>query len=507
MPKFRSLRKGKRKFRGNQYSKIKTCASANIDLNVPFSEAISDIESSSTVNDSAPNSSKVSVSHAKVIPVDASTPKIKNVPGKPSGRAQPKGNRFMDMENLSEAISVLACPECSNSVEIIQKNKQGISFQFELYCGDCDWSHTFWSSKKRVNRKGYDMNSRIYYAMRSIGKGYKAIVKFLYLMNHPPPMCEKNYRRISENFNSVIKREAKKIMKAACEEVRSIKNKMSSNQIPNPSLPSSSQSVFASTRSKKPTTASAITDIGVSVDGTWQRRGYVSLNGAVAVLSMDTGKVLDIEVMSRFCQGCTNAKVYQIKNPTKYDTLMKKHICRINHKGSAPAMEITGAKRIFERSIEINQLRYTEYFGDGDSKSFPSIENTYAPDIVTKQECIGHVQKRVGTRLRELKKNVKGLGGKGKLTDAVIDKLQNYYGIAIRSNVGDLKGMQSAVLASLFHVASSKDNNYHIHCPTGPNSWCNFNLDRQNGTSEYKPGPGLPMDILVKHIKPIFVSF
>jgi len=44
------------------------------------------------------------------------------------------------------------------------------------------------------------------------------------------------------------------------------------------------------------------------------------------------------------------------------------------------------------------------------------------------------VQKIIGTRLRNLKKKEKGLGGRGKLTDATIDRLQNYYGIAIRQN-------------------------------------------------------------------------
>ena len=39
-------------------------------------------------------------------------------------------------------------------------------------------------------------------------------------------------------------------------------------------------------------------------------------------------------------------------------------------------------------------------------------------------------------------KRKKGLGGKGKLTDAMIDRLQNYYGITIRSNVGDLAQMK-----------------------------------------------------------------
>ena len=47
-----------------------------------------------------------------------------------------------------------------------------------------------------------------------------------------------------------------------------------------------------------------IVDISVSCDGTWHRRGFSSLNGTVACISMDNGKVLDIEIMSRYCQSC-----------------------------------------------------------------------------------------------------------------------------------------------------------------------------------------------------------
>ena len=65
-----------------------------------------------------------------------------------------------------------------------------------------------------------------------------------------------------------------------------------------------------------------------------------------------------------------------------------------------------------------------------------------------------HVHKRVGNKLRNLKKNVKGLGGRGRLTNNIIDKLQNYYGITIGQNSGDLNAMKSATAASLFHVAS-----------------------------------------------------
>lgn len=111
--------------------------------------------------------------------------------------------------------------------------------------------------------------------------------------------------------------------------------------------------------------------------------------------------------------------------------------------------------------------------------------------------------KAVGTALRNLKKANKGIGGKGKLTNTIIDKLQNYYGIAIRRNSWDLKAMKSAVYASLFHCASSSKRNLHHHCPDGPSSWCRFKQDNANNTSKYVPGPGLP-DHIIKLIKPIF---
>ena len=67
-------------------------------------------------------------------------------------------------------------------------------------------------------------------------------------------------------------------------------------------------------------------------------------------------------------------------------------------------MEVNGAKRIFSRSIEKHGLRYTQYLGDGDSKSFSSVKNIYSNAEVEKLECVGHIQKRVGNRLRELEK-------------------------------------------------------------------------------------------------------
>ena len=113
------------------------------------------------------------------------------------------------------------------------------------------------------------------------------------------------------------------------------------------------------------------------------------------------------------------------------------------------------------------------------------------------------MQKRVGAALRKFRKDDKDVRGKGKLTDKMIDRLQNYYGIAVRSNPNNLEGMKKAILASLFHRASSKDGEYHNYCPDGKESWCGFKAEKAKGTSAYKAGPGLPMKVIAK-VKPIF---
>ena len=181
---------------------------------------------------------------------------------------------------------------------------------------------------------------------------------------------------------------------------------------------------------------------------------------------METGKCLDVEILCKVCHTCQSIdkETDDEKKPLRKADHARK--CMANYSGSAPPMETEGVKRIFERSEVTHKLQYTEYFGDGDSKAFNEVQNIYGNNVeVVKKECVGHVQKRVGTALRKLKKKNKGLGGKGKLTDFFIDKLQNYYGIAIRSNSGDLEAMREGVRASLFHTAYSERRNLHSLFP------------------------------------------
>ncbi len=137
-------------------------------------------------------------------------------------------------------------------------------------------------------------------------------------------------------------------------------------------------------------------------------------------------------------------------------------------------MEPKGVRRIFERSETERHLQYTGYIGYGDSKSFSAIqrEDPYHGKKIRKYECVGHVQKRLGTALRKAKSGKKLSDGKsivgyGTLKASRIDKLQTYYVLAIRRHKEDLGGMKKEVWAGLYHTASTNDKCQHQFCPKG----------------------------------------
>ena len=67
-----------------------------------------------------------------------------------------------------------------------------------------------------------------------------------------------------------------------------------------------------------------------SVDGTWQKRGFTSYNGAVGAIYITTG---------RYCQGCVNIEKHK-HNEHLYERLAKEYECIKNHEGSAPKWKL-----------------------------------------------------------------------------------------------------------------------------------------------------------------------
>ncbi|GFT62227.1 uncharacterized protein TNCV_1701191 [Trichonephila clavipes] len=102
-------------------------------------------------------------------------------------------------------------------------------------------------------------------------------------------------------------------------------------------------------------------DFAVAVDGSWQKRGFSSKNGLVTVTSVDTGKVIDVEVFFK-------TLYLSEKKPSIF-----KINCKRNFEGYSGKREVDGALSIFQRSQSLYNVRYTKYLGDGDSKAFTSI--------------------------------------------------------------------------------------------------------------------------------------
>lgn len=203
----------------------------------------------------------------------------------------------------------------------------------------------------------------------------------------------------------------------------------------------------------------SILNLKVSGDGSWKKRGFKSLYGVTTLINYYSGKVIDLIVKSNYCQECTFWK--NKKNTQEYREWYEEHEeeCTKNHEGSAGKMEVDAIIEMFLRSNEKFGVKYGNYIGDGDSKTFKAILdiNPYDDFQVIKSECIGHVEKRMGTRLRNIKKATK-LGGKGKLTDVLIKKLTSYYGLAIRKNINNVEDMKKAIMATYYHMCSTNEN-------------------------------------------------
>ncbi|GFY13797.1 uncharacterized protein TNCV_985691 [Trichonephila clavipes] len=181
------------------------------------------------------------------------------------------GNRIVDLELIVKAFAQLCFPKYfSEKVELFEDSRYGLCSHFTLKCKCCDFFFAFASSKKVVNAPF--INTRLVYGMRQIGKGFAEAFKFCSTLNLPQ-LTKTAYKNQEAKLLKVVQEVAEESMIKASTEIVEKKQNLSSD----------------------------IVKCGISVDGTWQRRGFTSMNGCVAAISVDTGKVLDIEVMPSYC--------------------------------------------------------------------------------------------------------------------------------------------------------------------------------------------------------------
>ena len=104
------------------------------------------------------------------------------------------------------------------------------------------------------------------------------------------------------------------------------------------------------------------------------------------VISMDNDKILDSGPMTRIRKSCLLHEKLKTSDPKRFEEWKLTHVCKINHIETAGNMEPEAAKRIWERYIWKNKLRYTQFYGDGDSKSFLAVKEICKSAKVKKLE-------------------------------------------------------------------------------------------------------------------------
>ena len=205
--------------------------------------------------------------------------KIEDIPTKePEENEKLNSYTLFHLRVLERLISGLLCPGCCGKdtlfIDTDNSKRKGLASYKIIKC-KCGYINAQYTSPvivddERQGKRGsktFDINMRSVYAMRTCGLGHNALEKFCGMMNMPQPFAKPSYTALTKKLKKAAQITAEKSMSAAANDAKE---------------------------------KEGTTDIGVSVDGTWQRRGYASLNGVVAAISTANSKVVDVETVSRW---------------------------------------------------------------------------------------------------------------------------------------------------------------------------------------------------------------
>ncbi|CAB3984028.1 Hypothetical predicted protein [Paramuricea clavata] len=310
------------------------------------------------------------------------------------------GYRIVYIENIRKAVEMMH--KCKNGTIITCEDvskRAGLSSSYYFECTKCRQRVDMDTSKPVEGKaRSFDVNRRTNFAMGELGLGREALATICEILNMPPPVSDSAYEKHNRSKDDA-----------------------------------------------------EILDVAVSFDGTWSKRGFTANYGVGIVISADTGEVLDYVVLSKVCELCKAAEKHK-SNRDKYQEWKDAHVasglCQKNYNGSSPAMEKEAARILWSRSVEKHKFRYIDMVCDGDSKAYGEVWDIYGVcddcekyenmdkqsaeyqkwlkskahanwerehstsnencHRVSKLDCVGHVQKRMG-------KNLIALSGKSKL--------------------------------------------------------------------------------------------
>ena len=252
--------------------------------------------------------------------------------------------------------------------------------------------------------------------------------------------------------------------------------------------------------------------LDVSYDGSYTKRGHMSLYAMGYVVEVYTGYIIDFEVLCK-CFKCKRDKVHGIEECPHSKPSEKLY------RGSSGSMEVQIAKHLWGRSRD-HKFEYTMMVADGDCKSFAAVKDWYGLDSVSKEDCGNHVGKRMATRVENFGKTYcqettfksgarKGMVRKTYPYKKVLRdnarRFRNYYVTALRkcANAG-VDAMRKEIMAAYHHhLATVFTPRHHHMCPPTADSWCKYSAALAEGKTEAEANRAY----LIHHEKGVFSGF
>ena len=178
------------------------------------------------------------------------------------------GYRIINFIQVFSVISVLVkCKICEEDVNFSVKRGQGLGFKT---CLECNCDPTEIDSCPKVASKSFEINRRLVFVMRLLGLGLRGINLFRGLMDLGRGMAINTYYACMENSWAAAKSTCDVLLKRAAEEVMT----------------------------KNAEAGYETFHLTVSGDGTWSRRRFSSLFGAVTLIGKYSNKVLDLHAIT-----------------------------------------------------------------------------------------------------------------------------------------------------------------------------------------------------------------
>lgn len=176
---------------------------------------------------------------------------------------------IVDLNLVESLFSSFKCQECDGTLRLTADTRKGFTYKLTVLCMNCknDTASTMTSSTLRDSRH-YDINRLMTLSFLNIGVAYAVLSSFCESIGMAGLTDVSYQRHVAQIHKSSRLLTEESLIEAAA------KVREASGSLPD-----------------------TVTDISVSYDGTWQKKGHTSRSGMGAIIDVATGLVVDFHVI------------------------------------------------------------------------------------------------------------------------------------------------------------------------------------------------------------------